>query len=89
MSIENDLTRVRNWAQTKAQGGSEPPWAWYQYMKLIESVNAILLGLAATTTENLPQLPERQGKLIQLKAAKSQQGTAQPHPGEEEVALPM
>jgi hypothetical protein len=78
LSIQNDLTRVKDWAQEKAQGGQEPPWAWYQYMKLIESVNAILAGMAATTTESSPQLAEHQGKLIQLKAARCSQGTAKP-----------
>jgi hypothetical protein len=52
LSIENDLAKVRDWAQEKAQRGQEPPWAWYQYMKLIESVNAILAGIAAVVRQN-------------------------------------
>lgn len=89
MSIQKDLAKVKEWAQHKAQSGSEPPWAWYQYMKLIESVNAILAGMAATTTENSLRLEERSGKLIQLKAAKSQRGTAPRHREETNVPLPM
>jgi hypothetical protein len=89
LSIENDLTKVRDWAQEKAQRGQEPPWAWYQYMKLIESVNAILAGIAATTTESSLQLGERQGKLIQLRVAKCSQDTAQHHPDTAKIPLPM
>lgn len=89
MSIQNDLARIKDWAQEKAQSGQEPPWAWYQYMKLIESANAILAGMAATTTESSQQLGERQGKLIQLKAAKCSQDTAQHHPEIATIPLPM
>jgi len=89
VSIQDDLNRVREWAQEKAQGGSEPPWAWYQYMKLVETVDAILRGMAATTTENSPQLVTRQGKLIQLTEAKCQRDTVQRHPGTAKIPLPM
>lgn len=40
--IKNKLIHVRNWAQEKIDGGTEPRWSWYQYMKLIESVDAIV-----------------------------------------------
>ena len=90
VAIQKDLTRVREWAQEKAQSGGEPPWAWYQYMKLIEAANAILAGMASTipTASSRPAV-EHQGKLIQLKAAMCPQGTARPHPAEESVPLPM
>jgi hypothetical protein len=42
-----ELQDVRNWAHDKAWGGQEPPWAWYQYMKLIETLDAILAGMAS------------------------------------------
>src|SRR5580704_4588576 len=35
--MREELERIRDWAKTKIQGGSEPPWAWYQYMKLVET----------------------------------------------------
>jgi hypothetical protein len=89
LSIKNDLTRVKEWAQEKAQGGSEPPWAWYQYMKLIEAVNAIQQGMTVTTTENSLQLAEHSGKLIRLKAAKCPQDNAPPRPDRGKVLLPM
>jgi hypothetical protein len=36
------LSRIRDWANAKIQSGSEPPWAWYQYMKLLEVTDTIL-----------------------------------------------
>jgi hypothetical protein len=85
----SDLTRVRQWASEKIQGGSEPPWAWFQYMKLIESVDAILAGMAVTTTESSQQSVEHRGKLIQLVVASDPQDSAQPHPDTATIPLPM
>ena len=34
MEVEK-LQEMRDWAQGKIDNGTEPPWAWYQYMKLI------------------------------------------------------
>ena len=56
-----ELERLRAWADDKLATGEEPPWAWYQYMKLRETLDAILAGmsvsatLAIVTTENSPQ----------------------------------
>ena len=30
------LKELKEWAWAKIDRGHEPPWAWYQYMKLIE-----------------------------------------------------
>jgi len=84
-----EIRRVRDWAQQKIQAGSEPPWAWYQYMKLTEAVDAILQGMNATTTANLPQSAGREGKRLQLVEAKSRQDTAQLHHVEPKVRMPM
>jgi len=89
VAIQKDLTRVREWAQEKAQGGGEPPWAWYQYMKLVEAANSILAGMDATTTESSPQLAERRGNILQLGVSTRSQDSAQPHSAEEAVPLPM
>lgn len=90
MVIEAELTRIREWAQEKAQSGCEPPWAWYQYMKLIEASNAILAGMESTTpTESSPRAAERSGKLIQLTAPKCSQDTVQRHSDTGVVPLPM
>ena len=46
---QEDLERVRlrAWAQEELATGEEPPWAWYQYMKLRETLDAILGGMEA------------------------------------------
>jgi hypothetical protein len=38
------LIRVKEWAQSKIRAGAEPPWAWYQYMKLIEAAMPFSMG---------------------------------------------
>lgn len=40
--IRSHLVHVRSWAQGKIDHAGEPPWAWYQYMKLIEAVDVIV-----------------------------------------------
>lgn len=39
-----ELDFVLQWAKLKLQAGQEPPWAWYQYMKLVEAIEAIQKG---------------------------------------------
>jgi hypothetical protein len=85
----NELKRIHGWAKEKIQGGSEPPWAWYQYMKLIETVDAILDGIAATTTGNLPQSAQRSGKHLQLVEPAGRQDAAPPRPGKLRIRMPM
>jgi hypothetical protein len=48
--IDRCLALCRNWAEDRVASGDEPPWAWYQYMKLIETVTAIQSGRAAVST---------------------------------------
>jgi hypothetical protein len=47
--IDRCLGVLRKWAEARVAAGNEPPWAWYQYMKLIETVAAIQTGRAAVT----------------------------------------
>ena len=64
-----ELRRVREWAHEKIDAGSEPPWAWYQYMKLIETIDAIFQGAeCTTTTENLRQSVEQSERRLRLEA---------------------
>lgn len=84
-----ELKRIRKWAQDKIDAGSEPPWAWYQYMKLIESIDAITDGISVTTKANSPQSEEHQGKILRLVDAKRPQGTSQRHPVSSKVRMPM
>ena len=45
--IDRCLELCRHWAEGRVATGNEPPWAWYQYMKLIETVSAIQTSRAA------------------------------------------
>ena len=47
--IDKCLGTLRKWAETRIASGNEPPWAWYQYMKLIETVAAIQVGRSSVT----------------------------------------
>jgi hypothetical protein len=85
-----ELQRVRQWAYEKIDAGSEPPWAWYQYMKLIESIDAIFQGTECTiTTENLRQSVERPERRLQLVETTCPQDTSRPRPVDSKVQLPM
>ena len=83
-----ELQRVRQWAHQKIDAGSEPPWAWYQYMKLIETIDSILQGAEATTTmENLRQSVERPERRLRLVDAKSQQDSVPHRPVDSKVQI--
>jgi len=47
--IDRCLALCRDWAEDRVASGNEPPWAWYQYMKLIETVAAIQSGRASVS----------------------------------------
>ncbi len=63
MIERRDLERVRDWAHQQLAAGQEPPWAWYQHMKLRETLDAILssmdraiqLETAAAEAEDRPE----------------------------------
>jgi hypothetical protein len=48
--VDKCLAFLRGWAEKHVATGNEPPWAWYQYMKLIETLAAIQTGRAAVTS---------------------------------------
>ena len=60
-----ELQKVREWAHDKVTQGGDPPWAWYQYMKLREALDAIINGMncteVVTVPEELPQAGQRRG----------------------------
>ncbi len=88
--MQPELERVRDWAKDKLQSGGEPPWAWYQYMKLVETADAILAGMAATSPmESSQQSAEHQEKHLRLVGATCPQDNAQSHPAGPPVPLPM
>lgn len=84
------LNDVRQWAKDKIASGLEPPWAWFQYMKLIEVADAILDGVAcAITMENSQQSVGRQDALLRLVGPTYQQENAQRHPSDGQIQMPM
>jgi hypothetical protein len=88
--MDNKLRDVRDWAKSKIATGIEPPWAWYQYMKLIETVDAILGGeKTAIPMENSRQSDMRSETHLQLVDSKYQQDTSQSHPDDWRDKLPM
>lgn len=87
--MKSELEKIRNWAQQKLNAGNEPPWAWYQYMKLTETLDAIIQGMNATTTENSQQSAPHRGSNLRLVGGKCSQDTAQPNPDIVKVQMPM
>ena len=84
------LEEVREWAQAKIATGAEPPWAWYQYMKLIETLDTILKGMDSISPTASSQLSESHpGKHLRLVGAMCSQDTARPHPADLRPQLPM
>jgi hypothetical protein len=55
------MVLLRSWAEKRVATGNEPPWAWYQYMKLIETLTAIQAGRAAVTPATAGSLAVGQG----------------------------
>ena len=88
-SMQNELESIRAWAKAKIADGTEPPWAWYQYMKLIETADAILAGMAARATESSPQSDECPGTHLRLVDPNGLQGDVPRRPVGGPVQLPM
>src|SRR5262249_13684095 len=74
-----ELERVLNWANDKLAAGAEPPWAWYQYMKLRETLQAILAGIQAASprTESSPQSEPLSAGGLRLVVSNAQPDSAQ------------
>ena len=87
---KSDLECVRDWAIAKIQEGNEPPWSWYQLMKLREALEAILTGMAVTQPmEDSQGSASRRGAGLRLVGSDDQQDSAQCHPAPSSVLLPM
>ena len=84
-----DLERVREWAIERLTTGNEPPWSWYQLMKLREASEALLAGMETTQpTVSLQESAPRRGAGLRLVGATCQPGTAQSHQADLLVQLP-
>jgi hypothetical protein len=86
-----ELERVREWALQKRATGAEPPWPWYQFMKLRETLDAILARMDAVTpqTKNSPQEAPQPGRHLRLVEATRSPDIAQRHQAGVPVRLPM
>lgn len=40
-TLDMHFDAIREYAKNKLQEGSEPPWMWYEYMKLVEAIDKI------------------------------------------------
>lgn len=87
--MESKLIEIRDWAQSKIDAGQEPPWSWYQYMKLVETVNAVLAAQAVTKPADSPEEGQRRDRRLQLVDEGYQQDSAQHHSVGLPVQLPM
>lgn len=82
-----DLLSVKLWAEESLHGGkvNPPPWEWYQYMKLIEAIDALENGTGipinqiTITTANSQQSAPRQERRPRLEVLASQPDTSQCH----------
>lgn len=85
-----DLERVREWAIEKLTTGAEPPWSWYQHMKLREALDAILAGMDATQpTGDLQESAIRWGGGLRLVGAIDPQENAPRRSSQQPIPLPM
>lgn len=89
MLMRDELERVREWAQAKLATGEEPPWAWYQYMKLRETLDAILAGMDSVTTESSQQLAQQPETHLRLVDSTGPQDSARRRPAGLPTQLPM
>ncbi len=88
--MDKQLEEVRDWAKAKIASGGEPPWAWFQYMKLIEIVDTILGSKAsATTMENSRQSGPNSAAHLHLVGSTSLQDSVQRPPDIPQIPMPM
>ena len=82
--MREELELVREWADAKIASGQEPPWAWFQYMKLRETLDGILAGMDSVTTESSQQSMPHSEKHLRLVGDTDSQDNVPHHP----VGLP-
>lgn len=84
-----DLERIRDLTMQRLSTGNEPPWVWYQLMKLREASESLIAGMDATQpTEGLQGLAPRLGGGLRLVDSNYPQETVQHRPGSWPVRLP-
>ncbi len=83
-----NLLSIKLWAQNALHGGevNPPPWEWYQYMKLIEAIDALERGVEipinqiTISTANSPQSGQRREKRPRLEVLTSRKDISRYHP---------
>ena len=86
---KSDLERIREMAIEKLTTGNEPPWVWYQLMKLREASEALMAGMDATQpTAGLREPDSRQAAGLRPAGITWSQDNAQRHPDMVPVQLP-
>jgi hypothetical protein len=88
--MKEQLREIREWAKTKIATGAEPPWSWYQYMKLVEVADAILKGMDSTSPmASSPQSECNSAKRLRLVDSTYQPDAAPRRPPDAPVQMPM
>lgn len=63
--MKDELAKVRNWAQSKLDAQTEPPWATRRYKDLVALIDEILASQAATISlEDLLRLEAHQAPAL-------------------------
>jgi len=85
------LSNLLEWSKEKVRDISQPPWAFYQYMKLTETAEAILKGMASTlpTPVDLLKSERHLGNGLRLSVDNDRPENVQHHSDIVEVNLPM
>jgi hypothetical protein len=50
-----ELARIRDWANRQLANGGEQPWSAFLLTRLGETIDALLVGMAATQADRSPQ----------------------------------
>jgi len=85
---KEELEKVRDWANERLAKGEEPPWGWFQLMKLREVLDQMLAGMNATRTVNSLEREQQRGRHLRLVGSTDQQDNVQHHSDIEPVQLP-
>lgn len=86
--IDHHLQECRDWAKAKLKTRKEPPWSWYQLMKLIETIDAILEGRSVKKAGS-QESDQRRETSLRLVDSDDPQDTAPRLPEKIRVHLPM
>jgi hypothetical protein len=86
----SQLKRLRDWAREGIRSEGTPPWAWYQYVKLMETIDALVAG-AEAPSQTASLLPEgaRSETHLRLVGASDLLDSALRHQPDSSVPLPM